>query len=552
MNKTIEIINNLKHNYIISDGKLLTSKFGMGSEEKRLLLKISKNANHTIFIMGIGIGRYVRNILNSAKKFNHIIIYEPSQEIYNNFKTSRYYIEDDSIDYICGDIDIFEKKISNKGISFRHLTIASYGNYEEVFCKEYLEMLKILKNKSSISLTNEVTIQHHSRKFTENLILNIVNGKFNDNINDYKNYFEKIPALIMSAGPSLDKNYDLIKDFKGIIFSGGRTLKLLKRDHIENVMFVSVDPSEKAYSLVSDVFNEEFRYPFFTFFESTHNIIKHYSGPKIIMQSYFTDLYNSGIIKSEVGHMSTGGSVANASVAIADYLGCDPIVFVGQDLAFTDNKHHSDSTMQSFDFDVNNENLTEVDGYYDEKVTTSRNLLGFLDWFNEKIAISDKDYINCTEGGVKIAGTNQLPFVEYIQNQLDITDKRYDDFVEKLESSSLELIEKEFDDILENVIAVRKIVKKALLASLDLKNKSLGTNKINKVLDKLNNYDDEIKKYSKLNSLLNFITSNVLITFKNRKIGKDESVASNNYKFYEDLYEEVKVVEEIIGGVYGE
>lgn len=547
MNRKIEILYNKGYKYIRVDDKLLTAKFGIDSEEKRLMLKISKNVNHVIFIFGIGIGRYVKDILERTKKNDQIIIYEPSEIIFNEFKNSKYYIEDESINYICGNIEEFEQKLNILRINLRHLTLAVYGNYLGEFKKIYSNALKVLKKKAQMAFVDEVTIQFFSRKFTENLILNIINGKFNDKINDMRDYFKNVPALIVSAGPSLDKNYKFIKDFNGIIFSGGRTLNILEKDNIDNVIFVSVDPGENAYFLVKEKNKKENRYPFFTFLESNNNIIKNYSGPKIIMQSSNTKLAEYNVINSKITQIDSGGSVANTSVSIAEYLGCDPIVFIGQDLAFTDNKHHSDSTISAFDNEINNRNSLEVDGYYGGKVFTSTSFLTFLSWFNYRIKKSNRVFINCTEGGAKIEGTTQLPFTEYLLNQNKKIDVKYNQFVDELEGKSLELNNDKLEDLLFDIKKIKKILKKNLLLSLDLKNKTISISKKNRALDKLNGYDDKIKEFTKVGSILNFIIANIMINFKNRKIGKNESIEDNNYKFYEEIYEELKIIEKIIG-----
>src|SRR5690606_28411622 len=109
-----------------------------------------------------------------------------------------------------------------------------------------------------------------------------------------------------------------------------------------------------------------------------------------------------------------GASVANASLAIAAYLGCNPIIFLGQDLAYTDGKHHADScggtTLKEDD------DLIEVEGIDGNKVFTNSVWHTFLMWM-EKFIIHNpnKTYIDATEGGAKIHGTDIIPLRQAIE-----------------------------------------------------------------------------------------------------------------------------------------
>ena len=88
-------------------------------------------------------------------------------------------------------------------------------------------------------------------------------------------------------------------------------------------------------------------------------------------------------------------------------MGCNPIVFVGQDLAFTDNKTHSKATY-SKDITVS-ENLREVEDIYGNIVYTPKNLYIYLRWIQNRINKEESiTFIDATEGGARIKGTEIL------------------------------------------------------------------------------------------------------------------------------------------------
>lgn len=50
--------------------------------------------------------------------------------------------------------------------------------------------------------------------------------------------------------------------------------------------------------------------------------------------------------------MPTGGSVANNSFSLVEFLGFKNIILVGQDLAFTDNKKHASNVYKESEIDI--------------------------------------------------------------------------------------------------------------------------------------------------------------------------------------------------------
>ncbi len=147
---------------------------------------------------------------------------------------------------------------------------------------------------------------------------------------------------------------------------------------------------------------------------SSPDIIANNNGPK-----YFAT--NDGTIVEELFRqklpgLNAFGSVATLCLSTAYEFGCNPIIFIGQDLAFTDNKTHAD-TIGAKTFDVNERDYKYlVDGYYGGKVPTDNSLEGFLRWIEDFIRDNNNStFINATEGGAKIKGTIQMTFEEVVK-----------------------------------------------------------------------------------------------------------------------------------------
>jgi hypothetical protein len=92
---------------------------------------------------------------------------------------------------------------------------------------------------------------------------------------------------------------------------------------------------------------------------------------------------------------------------LAEYIGCSNIIFIGQDLAYTDNKYHADIVNFSKGSNIIEEEkgMFWVDDVYGNKVLTDKQLNFYRINFEEHIkAKMNIKFINSTEGGANIKG----------------------------------------------------------------------------------------------------------------------------------------------------
>ena len=95
--------------------------------------------------------------------------------------------------------------------------------------------------------------------------------------------FKDVPAIICGAGPSLDKNIDLLarlKD-KALIFAGSTALNALIGKKILPHFGAAIDPHIHQYSRVAAA--EPFPYPFFYRNRLYHEALLAISGPRLYL-----------------------------------------------------------------------------------------------------------------------------------------------------------------------------------------------------------------------------------------------------------------------------
>ena len=123
-------------------------------------------------------------------------------------------------------------------------------------------------------------------------------------------------------------------------------------------------------------------------------------------------------VKDEHDDLTAGSTVAHLAFYLAEYMGADPIIFVGQDLGFTDNVYYSPGMaihktwrpeynrfctveMKEWERIVRNRNtLRQVEDIHGEKIYTDEQMFTYLQQFERDFAQCPAEVIDATEGGV--------------------------------------------------------------------------------------------------------------------------------------------------------
>ena len=127
-------------------------------------------------------------------------------------------------------------------------------------------------------------------------------------------------------------------------------------------------------------------------------------------------------MNKEIGELPGGGSVAHTMVNAAIVMGCNPIIFIGQDFAYTNEKKHADIAKDRWE-NCKSENTTRqndifVKDIYGKKIRTSIVLNNYRKEM-ENIISRHKEitFINATEGGAAMEGTVVQKFADVINEQ---------------------------------------------------------------------------------------------------------------------------------------
>ncbi|MBX9222017.1 motility associated factor glycosyltransferase family protein, partial [Campylobacter coli] len=249
-------------------------------------------------------------------------------------------------------------------------------------------------------------------------------------------------AIIVSTGPSLTKQLPLLKKYanKATIFCADSSYPILAKQGIKPDYVCMLERTEITAEFFNHDFGEFDKDIVFVCAGVVHPKAIEYLKNKtfIITQKVLAFPYYINL--KNFCYAAVGFSVAHTLSYLATYLSHKNIIFIGQDLAYAENGNsHPDDYQNSANYESQMyEHILTIAYGGNGKVETHSIWLLFKNWFeNEMIPNTRKMGIttyNCTEGGARIEGTIEKPFLWACENLLH---KDLNKPFEKLEPLSL-------------------------------------------------------------------------------------------------------------------
>ncbi|EGK7562340.1 motility associated factor glycosyltransferase family protein [Campylobacter coli] len=236
-------------------------------------------------------------------------------------------------------------------------------------------------------------------------------------------------AIIVSTGPSLDKQLQILKKYSqnAAIFCADSSYSILYENDIKPDYVLSLE----RVPLTSEFFNTEVREfdkdILFILAALTHpNSLKYLENSKKNYMLIPRYLSFSLSLKLTPYHFIGGGmSVANMAYELAALLQYKNIVLIGQDLAYS--KEGISHSKNYINIDTHKDDFQQDQGYFittayggEGTVESSQVWTLFRQIFENYIS-NNKNKINtynCTEGGARIEGSIEMPFKEFCKKNL--------------------------------------------------------------------------------------------------------------------------------------
>ncbi|MCR5829947.1 MAG: DUF115 domain-containing protein, partial [Lachnospiraceae bacterium] len=383
--------------------------------------------NSKLYMYGLGNGIFVRKFLQKARKDCSVVVHEPSYKIFKlvieHFDLTDIFV-DERVKLIFWPrfIGNAVKSVYEDTFSFTDITSlagSSYPNYVQLFPKDSSSYVEGIERVKAFASANQTVNDFFGAYFCKNAFSNMSLIKDSFDIMKLAGIIpEGMTAIVVAAGPSLDKNIKEIAKAKGksIIISTDTALKPLSLAGIVPDITAVMDGKKDERYLSQEDSREV---PIVCVPRAGTEFLHLHSGKKFFVNDFsehinaFLKSVGSGLIK-----LDSGGSVANACFSIAVLFHCKTIILVGQDLAYTGNKTHSVVTVRGAkktEIDELEHVVMDVD-INGEPIRSSREFLLYKEWFESRInKYKDIEVIDATEGGIKIKGTKIMPLKEAIE-----------------------------------------------------------------------------------------------------------------------------------------
>lgn len=419
-----------------------------------------------VFLFGVGSAAYLKAIIEKSSKEVNVVVYEPSIHIFmamlENIDISKE-IEDRPIAFVVKGLNEEEFEPVMRGVmtleNMSFLIEEIHPNYRGFFLEDILEKVKKVQRLVESEMVQFNTQKKLSMNMAQNILRNmkyVCEGYHTKLLlNAVSN---KDAAILVAAGPSLNKNIQMLKKAKNRLFilAVDTAVKPLVKAGIKPDAFITID-AKKDLDLVEIDGAETI--PVIAPATALYKIMDRQKAKKIFYYDGYFLPYSIYFINDKVlPDVSTGGSVACSGFSLLHKLGYETIILVGQDLAFTDNKSHADGTFEDKMPTMDTEGMEMVKGNYVDKIPTRMDFRIFLNWFQEYIhdikeANPNIRVVNATAGGAYIEGTEIRALDDIIEEVCKNVPEEIN-FTERIEALKSEFTEEEHKkavDYLKNV-----------------------------------------------------------------------------------------------------
>lgn len=414
-------------------------------EADKLFSSLDVSKTEVLFVYGLGLG-YIYDASKKwlKKKNNRKIIFleDDLNVIHAFFQTERatrvlkdsqvelhYFQDEDMEDPLSTLTDLYWHIMT---IKLQIIFLPIYKETKEDRCLQ-------LQHKISYdaSLREGVLSEYlqYGAAFFRNFYLNLLSLPDSYLGNDLFGKFKNMPAIICGAGPSLKKQLPLLKKLKdkALIFAGGSALNVLNADNMLPHLGAGICPNDEQLNRLRT--NSSFELPFFYRNRMYHKAFQLIHGPRLYIKGSggydISDWFEEKLgIKGP--YIEEGMNVVNFCLEIANVLECNPIIFVGVDLAYTNMEKYAPGVVDQVkvskkeildELNFDNQALERED-IYGKPIYTLWKWIGEARWISNTAKNNPtKTIINSTEGGLGFQGVPNIPLKTVVKKHLT---KNYD------------------------------------------------------------------------------------------------------------------------------
>lgn len=407
------------------------SKYNPYEEAERLLDGYPIDSTRHVFFYGMGLGYHIEVFVKRFPEVKYTVL-EPFPEIAAQClavkklseiggKSLRGFYTEDTAENTTQFLARFVNSVKEQ------VLLIPLPSYQRIFAERYHGFLKLFEEIVFAKRAYINTSLKFQQKWLSNTFQNFRFLLETPSIFNYKHFYNK-PAIIVAAGPSVMDEIENLRFIKenglAYIFAAGSGLHPLLNHHILPDAAFSYDPNDNTL-VFRPVYEQHIDSIPLCFGSSVgFSRLQDYPGPKyhfVLNQDTLAPYYLKNVHGKPPEPIFDAPTISAVILQILCRLGCNPIILVGQNLAFRGEMRYA-SGISYYSSKVTPkwmEGAYLVDDVSGGKVYTNdsyRLMRESLEYFIQ--LNQDKEFINTTQGGVCIQGAPFIPMEEVIRRYL--------------------------------------------------------------------------------------------------------------------------------------
>lgn len=335
-----------KERNITINGTPLHASYSAEMEAKRWFSPLCQEEETVLIVYGLGLG-YAYDACKAwlAQDPNHYLVFiEDDLAVLHSFlhtERATHILKDRQVQlHFLEEGALAEPMISWVGWYFIQckVEISALPSYEKNKRDRYTDLRRWISHDLVQKNAMVGEYLRHGASFFYNYYSNILQLPSCYSADALAGTFSQVPAIICGEGPSLDQAIPLLKNVgnRALVFAGGSSVNALTAQGVRPHFGGGIDPNPTQLQRLMTA--QSYGIPYIVRARMHHEAFEAINGPRFLLSGSggycVSEFFEKklGIIPENVDE---GHNVINFLMEIARMMGCNPIILVGMDLAYT-------------------------------------------------------------------------------------------------------------------------------------------------------------------------------------------------------------------------
>ncbi len=324
------------------DGRALHSRRDPVREAERTVHAHIKPGATFVLVLGLGNGHVVASARQRVGPAVTIVVFEPNIDV---LRASLGLVGDDPRTVVVTSLErldvVLRSSLRNRDVGAIVPWVPSLRTHPQLFA-EAMACIKYAVTRANVA---QNTLGARTRSWFDHYLQHVGTLATTPGLPALANALRDLPLVVVAAGPSLDRNISVLKRIRDrvVIFCVNTAALALDRAGIVPDALVALESLDVSLQLQGVSFLSEV--VAFVDLTSHPNVWALPFAAKIPYSGggQGTALFSRQVHKDH--HVFGGYCVANTAVAVGARLGCNPIILVGSDLAYTEGRVYAQGTL---------------------------------------------------------------------------------------------------------------------------------------------------------------------------------------------------------------